>query len=245
MTTTWTRPAAVLTAEASGWDGVWTLVYAAGQAAVNLSAVPGADKDLGLSYAALDVSYALTELELLGPDVVAIGVAVDLGSVALADRAAAVVVVDDLLAAAEFLAIKLVTQPDVAASAVLCVARVMTLLSSARAKATGGRVVTAPATYGDLMLRAAIGIQHGVVWVQNLPLERREFAETAIDDFRDVLRALKEHTWVLLETRRVRGIIASGAPDPRERAAVRMGGLLNEVVGPTSPWAWVGATVSP
>jgi hypothetical protein len=106
-------------------------------------------------------------------------------------------------------------------------------------------VVTAPATYGDLMLRAAIGIQQGVVWVQNLPLERREFAETAIDDFRDVLRALKEHTWVLLETRRVRGIVASGAPDPRERAAVRMGELLNEVVGPTSPWAWVGATVSP
>ena len=138
MTTTWTRPAAVLTAEASGWDGVWSLLYAAGQAAVNLSAVPGADQDLGLSYAALDVSYALTELELLGPDVAATGVAVDLGSVDLADCAAAVVVVDDLLAAAEFLAIELVTQPDVGTSVVLCVTRVMTLLSSARAKVTGG-----------------------------------------------------------------------------------------------------------
>ena len=138
MTTTWTRPAAVLTAEATGWDGVWSLLYAAGQAAVNLSAVPGADQDLGLSYAALDVSYALTELELLGPDVVAIGVAVDLGSVDLADRAAAVVVVDDLLAAAEFLAIELVTEPDVGTSVVLCIARVMTLLSSARVKVTGG-----------------------------------------------------------------------------------------------------------
>ena len=50
---------------------------------------------------------------------------------------------------------------------------------------------------------------------------------------------------MLLETRRVRGIVASEAPNPRERAAVRMGELLNDLVGPTSPWAWVGAAVSP
>lgn len=105
--------------------------------------------------------------------------------------------------------------------------------------------MSAPATYGDLMLRAEMGIRHGVMWMQNLPLERREYAETAIDDFRDALRALKEHTWVLLEARRVQRITASGSPDPRERAAVRLGELLDEVVGPTPPWAWVGATISP
>jgi len=136
MTMTWTRPAEVLTDGASGWDGVWTLVYAAGQAAMNLSAVPGADDDLGLTYAALDVSYALTEIESLGRDVVV--VAVNLGSVDLADRGAAVAVIDDLLAAAESLALELVTSPDVSAAVALCGLRVMTLLASARANATGG-----------------------------------------------------------------------------------------------------------
>ncbi|RYV49542.1 hypothetical protein [Pengzhenrongella frigida] len=105
--------------------------------------------------------------------------------------------------------------------------------------------MSAPATYGELMLGTEMGIRHGVVWMQNLPLERREFAETAINDFRDVLRALKEHTWVLLDTRRVQGITEAGAPDPRERAAVRLGEALDEIVGPTPPWAWVGATISP
>ena len=74
--------------------------------------------------------------------------------------------------------------------------------------------MTAPATYGSLMLRAALGIQHGVVWMQNLPLERREHAETAINDFHDVLGALKEHTWVLLELRRVNW----SRPTPMPRA---------------------------
>ena len=96
--------------------------------------------------------------------------------------------------------------------------------------------MSAPATYGDLMLRAAIGIQHGVVWVQNFPLERKEFANRAIDDFRDALRALAEHTRVLFDQRRLAGITASGAPDPRERAAVALGRLLYEAVGTVPPW---------
>ena len=62
----------------------------------------------------------------------------DFGSVNLADRSAAFVVVDDLLAAAESLAAELVIRPDVGMSTVLCAARVMALLSSARAKVAGG-----------------------------------------------------------------------------------------------------------
>lgn len=83
--------------------------------------------------------------------------------------------------------------------------------------------MSAPATYGDLMPRAAMGITGGVMWVQNFPAERKEFANRAIDDFRDALRALAEHTRVLLDQRRLAGITASGAPDPRERAAVALG----------------------
>ena len=103
----------------------------------------------------------------------------------------------------------------------------------------------APATYGDLMLRASLGIQAGVSWMQNLALEEPAYAQTAINDFRDVLLALKEHTFALLDLRRVAGIRASATPDPRERAAVRLGEVLHEYVGPKPPWACVGATISP
>ena len=138
MATTWTGSATVLIANASDWKGVWTLVFAAGNAAANLAAAQGADDDLGLTYAALDTSFALTELEQQFVGFPATGVAVDLGSVRLADRDAAVTVIDDLLAAAESLTTELAGRPDVSTSVVLCAARVAALLASARAKATGG-----------------------------------------------------------------------------------------------------------
>lgn len=138
MTETWTAPAAVLTAGAKGWSGVWTLAYAAGQAAVNLSGVPGADDDLGLTFAALDVSYVLSELESAWADAARAVRTVDLGAVSLTDRDAAVGVIDDLLAAAEFLAAELVSRPHVSAPEVLRAGRVLALLTSARSKATGG-----------------------------------------------------------------------------------------------------------
>lgn len=119
MTMTWTAPATVLTAEAKGWPGVWTLAHAAGQAAVNLSAAPGADDDLGLTFAALDVSYALTELESALTDAAVAVPAVDLGAATLADCDTALAIIDDLLAAAESLAIELASRPDVTAPVVL------------------------------------------------------------------------------------------------------------------------------
>ena len=138
MTMTWNAPAAVLTGSARDWDGVWMLVYAAGTAAMNLAAVPGADDDLGLTYASLDTSYALTELEQHLVDFAGAGVMVDLGPVEPAARAAAVRVIDDLLAAAGGLAARLSAGPGVSAAQVLCATRVAILVASARAKATGG-----------------------------------------------------------------------------------------------------------
>jgi len=52
-----------------------------------------------------------------------------------------------------------------------------------------------------------------------------------------VLRALKQHTWVLLDQRRLAGITESGSPDPPERAAVRLGELVHEAVSATPSWA--------
>ncbi|MGV8966665.1 MAG: hypothetical protein ACOH2F_10345 [Cellulomonas sp.] len=138
MTTTWLAPAAVLARYASGWDGLWTLLYAAGQATANLAAVPGADDDLSLAYAALDISFALSELEQGLVSFADAGVAVDLGPVELADRAAAVGVVDDLLEAAQSLIWHLCHEPSVGGAEVLSATRVALTVGSARAKVTGG-----------------------------------------------------------------------------------------------------------
>jgi len=138
MTMTWNAPASVLADFASDWDGVWMLVYAAGHAAMNLAAVPGADDDLGLTYASLDTSYALTELEQRLVDFTNTGVTVDLGPVDLADRPSAVQVIDDLLAAAGALTARLSAEPGVGPAEVLCATRVTILVGSARVKATGG-----------------------------------------------------------------------------------------------------------
>ena len=41
---------------------------------------------------------------------------------------------------------------------------------------------------------------------------------------------MKEHLFALIELRRVAGINLTGTPDPRERAAVRLGEVLHEYV---------------
>ncbi len=104
------------------------------------------------------------------------------------------------------------------------------------------------ATYGELMDRAAVGIARGVSWVEHLHLGDREHAELAITEFHATLLALEEHTWKVLDPRRVPGIAASSESDPRERAAAALIERLrdtsaswgrvdrDEGVG-TSPWA--------
>lgn len=116
-------------------------------------------------------------------------------------------------------------------------------------------MVSAPTTYGQLMLRAAFGIQHGLARVQVAPLDSRVEAEQTIQDYRDVLRALTGHAYTLLERRRLPGITTSATPDPRERAAVRMADHLHDLVGPrpvppvdvarlaTSPWVEAAVAV--
>lgn len=90
--------------------------------------------------------------------------------------------------------------------------------------------MSAPATYGDLMLSAALGIHRGAAGVQGLPFGRPDDAWVAIDGFYDTLRALATHTWRLLEPWRIPGILSDQSPDPRERAAVRLGQALEDLV---------------
>ena len=54
MATLWTAPAKVLVDRAeSGWEGIWTLTYAAGLAAINLGSVVPLGVAIDLSLAAL------------------------------------------------------------------------------------------------------------------------------------------------------------------------------------------------
>ena len=113
--------------------------------------------------------------------------------------------------------------------------------------------MTSPATYGELMLKAAMGIHRGIAQVQGLPFDRSEEAWAALDGFYDVLRAAAAHTWRLLEPWRIPGVMSGQSPDPRERAAVHLGDALEDLVtqrphprprtpDDSSPWA--GAAVA-
>ncbi|QTE30066.1 hypothetical protein [Pengzhenrongella sicca] len=93
----------------------------------------------------------------------------------------------------------------------------------------------APATYGDLILKASLSIQAGVSSMQNLGFEDRGHAQAVIGDFQQLLRALLEHTWALLDLRRVDGIASTPTPDPRERSAVRLTDVVHDYLEPRAP----------
>lgn len=108
--------------------------------------------------------------------------------------------------------------------------------------------MTSPAIYGELMLKAALGVHRGIAQVQGLPFDRPEDAWAAVDGFYDVLRAVAAHAWRLLELWRIPGVMSGQSPDPRERAAVRLGDALEDLVAQhprprprtpddSSPWA--------
>jgi hypothetical protein len=113
--------------------------------------------------------------------------------------------------------------------------------------------MTSPATYGELMLKAALGVHRGIAQVQGLPFDRPEEARAAVDGFYDVLRAAAAHTWRLLEPWRIPGVLSGQSPDPRERAAVHLGDALEDLVAqhprplpstPADSSPWAGAAVA-
>lgn len=138
MADTWTAPAGVLTRRATGWAGIWTLTYTAGQAAMHLASVPGADDDLALTYAALDLSRALTEIEWVHPDDAATAVAVDLGTAGPSAPRVAAGVIAGLIARARQVALEAVDGDEVVVADILAVGRVTELLTAAHTKVTGG-----------------------------------------------------------------------------------------------------------
>ena len=86
MTTSWRQPAQVLVARCAGMEGLWSLIYAAQHGVLRLALDPYLDRDLSLTYAAIDLGEAIGELEWTYPQLPATSPAVDLGP-ASADRA--------------------------------------------------------------------------------------------------------------------------------------------------------------
>ena len=126
----------VLVRGVSGWAGVWSLVFAARCALVELAAIPGHDDDLALTYTGLDLANVLDDIEHADPS--APGVAVNLGPVSGGDRGAAARVVDDLLMAAERQVHHLAAADDRSAQEVLAASRVLGGLAIARGRIASG-----------------------------------------------------------------------------------------------------------
>ena len=136
----WTRPARVLVDGLDGGlAGLWSLVFAAQHGALRLALDRGLDGDLSLTLAAMDLGEALEDLEWAHPDLPAVAVAVDLGPVpadAVSDCRAAItkLLAGGLDVAADVLrdSSQELDTPDV-----LCLARVVHLLSNAHLRVTG------------------------------------------------------------------------------------------------------------
>jgi len=136
MSVTWERTVGVLVDGVSGWAGVWSWVFAARGALVELAAVQACDDDLSLTYTVLDLGYVLDDIEQV--DQAAPGVAVSLGPVPRDGLVEAARAVDDLLAAAVRRVRDLTAEDGRPAQDVLAASRVLGGLAVARARIAGG-----------------------------------------------------------------------------------------------------------
>ena len=145
MSAPWTVPARVLVAQLDrGIDGLWSLVYAAQVGALQQLALcrgldGGADGDLALTLAAMDLGEAIEELEWHHPDLPAVAAAVDLGPAPPDDLADCRVAVAELLVAALDVVAGLLRDPEqpMDTAEVLYLARIVHLLTNAHLRVTG------------------------------------------------------------------------------------------------------------
>ena len=122
---------------ACGWPAAWSLVFAARTAAAQFATVPGADDDLALTYAALDLTYALAEIEHI--EALLPTPAADVGQVVGSEpEPDAPETFDDLLAAADRIVTELAAGVDATPAAVLSAVRVRGLVAVARGRVSGG-----------------------------------------------------------------------------------------------------------
>ena len=140
----WTVPARVLVARLDGGiEGLWSLVYAAQVGALQLALGRGlgggADGDLALTLAAMDLGEAIEELEWHHPDLPADAAAVDLGPAPPDGLADCRLAVAELLVAALDVVAGLLRDPEEPSGTaeVLYLARIVHLLTNAHLRVTG------------------------------------------------------------------------------------------------------------
>lgn len=137
MTTSWRQPAQVLVERCAGMEGLWSLIYAAQHGVLRLALDPHLDRDLSLTYAAIDLGEAIGELEWIHPQLPATSPAVDLGSASAARAEECRQALAALLSRALEVAGGIVRDDrDLPTADVLAVARVTHLLTSAHDRIT-------------------------------------------------------------------------------------------------------------
>jgi hypothetical protein len=138
MSTTWTQPAQTLICEAAtGWDGIWSLTYAAGFGALNLAMSVPLGVGVSISYAAMDFRDAQDELEWARPDLRATAPAVRLGHLRTIDDADEARAILAQLAGAALDRAATLAEVEAALSDQAALSRVMARLITGRAKVTG------------------------------------------------------------------------------------------------------------
>jgi hypothetical protein len=137
MSTTWTEPAQALICEATGgWEGIWSLTYAAGFGALNLAMSVPVGVGVSISYAAMDFRDAQDELEWARPHLRATAPAVRLGHLRSLDDAPEARAILDQLAGAALDRAAALAEVELALGDQAALSRVMARLITGRAKVT-------------------------------------------------------------------------------------------------------------
>jgi len=139
VTVTWMEPARRLADGAAGWEGLWSLLFAARRAVLHLALLPGLDDDLAFTDAALDLREAGEELEWVHAGLPLRAAAVDLGEAPLDQVSACRAAVTGLLAAALDLVRRIqgTAAGDLDTPELLALGRVRQLAASAHRRVTG------------------------------------------------------------------------------------------------------------
>ena len=140
MEGTWVAPARTLVESLDGGlPALWSLAYAAQRGTLLLAQQVGTDLDLSLTLAAMDLGEALEELEWAHPELPAVSVALDLGSLPGQDRGSCADAIGLLLAGGLEVAAQLLRDPweDLDTAEVLRVARVVHLLTNGHVRVAG------------------------------------------------------------------------------------------------------------
>jgi hypothetical protein len=128
----------VLVERCAGMEGLWSLIYAAQRGVLRLALDPHLDRDLSLTYAAIDLGEAIGELEWAYPQLPATSPAVDLGAASSARVDECREALAALLSRALELAAEIVRDGnDLDTADALAVARVIHLITSAHDRIAG------------------------------------------------------------------------------------------------------------